>query len=294
MGNSADNQQAIMELNEQYIEQHILSALKEDVGEGDYSSLACIPTSEQGKAKLVAKQACVVCGIDIAGKVFELTDKDIVFTPLMKDGQNAEKGDVLFRVEGSAASILTAERTALNYMQRLSGIASTTAEYVNLIKGTSTRLLDTRKTTPCMRLLEKYAVKTGGGTNHRIGLYDMIMLKDNHIDFAGGIENAIDKTLHYLKENHLELKIEIEVRDLDELRRVLAHGGVNRIMLDNFSVEDTRKAVELIAQRYETESSGGITAENILSYARCGVDYISVGALTHHIKSVDLSLLTDE
>lgn len=294
MGNSADNQQAIMELNEQYIEQHILSALKEDVGEGDYSSLACIPTSEQGKAKLVAKQACVVCGIDIAGKVFELTDKDIVFTPLMKDGQNAEKGDVLFRVEGSAASILTAERTALNYMQRLSGIASTTAEYVNLIKGTSTRLLDTRKTTPCMRLLEKYAVKTGGGTNHRIGLYDMIMLKDNHIDFAGGIENAIDKTLHYLKENHLELKIEIEVRDLDELRRVLAHGGVNRIMLDNFSVEDTRKAVELIAQRYETESSGGITAENILSYARCGVDYISVGALTHHIKSIDLSLLTDE
>lgn len=294
MGNSADNQQAIMELNEQYIEQHILSALKEDVGEGDYSSLACIPSTERGKAKLVAKQACVVCGIDIAGKVFELTDKDIVFTPLMKDGQKAEKGDVLFRVEGSAASILTAERTALNYMQRLSGIASTTAEYVNLIKGTSTRLLDTRKTTPCMRLLEKYAVKTGGGTNHRIGLYDMIMLKDNHIDFAGGIENAIDKTLHYLKENHLELKIEIEVRDLDELRRVLAHGGVNRIMLDNFSVEDTRKAVELIAQRYEAESSGGITAENILSYARCGVDYISVGALTHHIKSIDLSLLTDE
>lgn len=294
MGNSADHQQAIMELNEQYIEQHILSALKEDVGEGDYSSLACIPSTERGKAKLVAKQACVVCGIDIAGKVFELTDKDVVFTPLMKDGQKAEKGDVLFRVEGSAASILTAERTALNYMQRLSGIASTTAEYVNLIKGTSTRLLDTRKTTPCMRLLEKYAVKTGGGTNHRIGLYDMIMLKDNHIDFAGGIENAIDKTLHYLKENHLELKIEIEVRDLDELRRVLAHGGVNRIMLDNFSVEDTRKAVELIAQRYETESSGGITAENILSYARCGVDYISVGALTHHIKSVDLSLLTDE
>ena len=283
-----------MELNEQYIEQHILSALKEDVGEGDYSSLACIPSTERGKAKLVAKQACVVCGIDIAGKVFELTDKGITFTPLMKDGQKAEKGDVLFRVEGSAASILTAERTALNYMQRLSGIASTTAEYVNLIKGTSTRLLDTRKTTPCMRLLEKYAVKTGGGTNHRIGLYDMIMLKDNHIDFAGGIENAIDKTLHYLKENHLELKIEIEVRDLDELRRVLAHGGVNRIMLDNFSIEDTRKAVELIAQRYETESSGGITTENILSYARCGVDYISVGALTHHIKSVDLSLLTDE
>ena len=294
MGNSAGNQQAIMELNEQYIEQHILSALKEDVGEGDYSSLACIPTSERGKAKLVAKQACVVCGMDIACKVFELTDKDIVFTPLMKDGQKAEKGDVLFRVEGSAASILTAERTALNYMQRLSGIASTTAEYVNLIKGTSTRLLDTRKTTPCMRLLEKYAVKTGGGTNHRIGLYDMIMLKDNHIDFAGGIENAIDKTLHYLKENHIELKIEIEVRNLDELRRVLAHGGVNRIMLDNFSIEDTRKAVELIAHRYETESSGGITAENILSYARCGVDYISVGALTHHIKSVDLSLLTDE
>lgn len=294
MGNSADNQQAIMELNEQYIEQHILSALKEDVGEGDYSSLACIPSTERGKAKLVAKQACVVCGIDIAGKVFELTDKGITFTPLMKDGQKAEKGDVLFRVEGSAASILTAERTALNYVQRLSGIASTTAEYVNLIKGTSTRLLDTRKTTPCMRLLEKYAVKTGGGTNHRIGLYDMIMLKDNHIDFAGGIENAIDKTLHYLKENHIELKIEIEVRNLDELRRVLAHGGVNRIMLDNFSIEDTRKAVELIAHRYETESSGGITAENILSYARCGVDYISVGALTHHITSIDLSLLTDE
>ena len=179
-------------------------------------------------------------------------------------------------------------------MQRLSGIATTTAEYVSLIEGTTTRLLDTRKTTPCMRLLEKYAVKTGGGTNHRMGLYDMIMLKDNHIDFAGGIEKAIDKTLQYLKDKGLDLKIEIEVRNLDELQRILAHGGVDRIMLDNFSIEDTRKAVELIAHRYETESSGGITSENILSYARCGVDYISVGALTHHIKSVDLSLLADE
>lgn len=294
MGDNTDNQQAIMELNEQYIERHILSALKEDVGGGDYSSSACIAPTEKGKAKLVAKQACVVCGTDIARKVFELTDKEIAFTPLMKDGQRAEKGDVLFRVEGSAASILTAERTALNYMQRLSGIATATAEYVSLIEGTTTRLLDTRKTTPCMRLLEKYAVKTGGGTNHRMGLYDMIMLKDNHIDFAGGIEKAIDKTLQYLKDKGLDLKIEIEVRNLDELQRVLAHGGVDRIMLDNFSIEDTRKAVELIAHRYETESSGGITSENILSYARCGVDYISVGALTHHIKSIDLSLLADE
>lgn len=283
-----------MELNEQYIEQHILSALKEDVGEGDYSSLACIAPSEKGKAKLVAKQACVICGIDIARKVFELTDKGIVFTPLMKDGQRAEKGDIVFRLEGSAASILTGERTALNYMQRLSGIATTTAEYAGLIKGSSARLLDTRKTTPGMRAFEKYAVKTGGGTNHRMGLYDMIMLKDNHIDFAGGIEKAIDKTQHYLKDKGLDLKIEIEVRNLEELQRVLAHGGVDRIMLDNFSIEDTQRAVKIVGHRYEIESSGGITSENILSYALCGVDYISVGALTHHINSIDLSLLADE
>lgn len=283
-----------MELNEQYIEQHILSALKEDVGEGDYSSLACIAPSEKGRAKLVAKQACVICGIDIARKVFELTDKGIVFTPLMKDGQRAEKGDVVFRLEGSAASILTGERTALNYMQRLSGIATTTAKYAGLIKGSSARLLDTRKTTPGMRAFEKYAVKTGGGTNHRMGLYDMIMLKDNHIDFAGGIEKALDKTQHYLKDKGLDLKIEIEVRNLEELQRVLAHGGVDRIMLDNFSIEDTQKAVKIVGHRYEIESSGGITSENILSYALCGVDYISVGALTHHINSIDLSLLADE
>ncbi len=282
-----------MQLDKQYLTKHILSALREDVGEGDHSSLACIPEGTQNKAKMIAKEDCVICGMEVAELVFELVDSSLRFTPLAKDGQRVAKGDVIFRVEGSAVAILTAERTVLNYMQRLSGIATTTASYTDLVRGTSARLLDTRKTTPSMRLLEKYAVKTGGGTNHRMGLYDMVMLKDNHIDFAGGIEQAIDRTREYLSKKGLDIKIEIEVRDFSELERVLSKGGVDRIMLDNFTPEDTRRAVELIAHRYEVESSGGITAQNIAAYAQSGVDFISVGALTHQIRSVDLSLLAE-
>lgn len=282
-----------MQIDKQTLKSHILLALKEDVGGGDHSSLACIGKEVNSRAKLIAKEPCIVCGLEVAQTVFELVDSSLVFSPKVEEGARVAKGDTVFTVEGCAISILTAERTALNYIQRLSGIATTTAEYVELIKGTKARLLDTRKTTPTFRDLEKYAVKTGGGTNHRKGLFDMIMLKDNHIDFAGGIGKAIDKTLAYLKDKGLNLKVEIEVRDFDELNRVLAHGGVQRIMLDNFSVDDTRKAVELIAGRYETESSGGITKQNLLSYALTGVDYISVGALTHHIRSVDLSLIAD-
>ena len=277
----------------EYLLRHIELSLREDIGDGDHSSLACISKSETNKAKLVAKQEGIICGIDIAREVYSKVDSSIKFTALMKDGERIKKGDVVFRVEGSAIGILTSERTALNYMQRLSGIATSTNEYVELIKGTKTKLLDTRKTTPSMRLFEKYAVKVGGGYNHRIGLYDMIMLKDNHVDFAGGIENAIMKTREYLKEKKKELKIEIEVRSMEELERVLKIGGVDRIMLDNFTPELLMKAVERIGGRYETEGSGGINKETILSFAKTGVDFISVGALTHQIKSLDLSLVAD-
>lgn len=281
-------------LEEQYIRNHIRTALQEDVGQADHSSLACIESYTQSKAKLVAKEDCVICGMDIARLVFEMVDSGLEYLPLKKDGDILKKGDIVFRVKGRAISILTAERTVLNYMQRLSAVATSTMEYVRLLSGTNTKLLDTRKTTPTMRILEKYAVKVGGGTNHRMGLYDMIMLKDNHIDFAGGISNAIDKTREYLKQNHLDMKIEIEVRNFDELSQVLAKGGVDRIMLDNFTPTDLKKAVEQINKRYETESSGGINKLTIAEYAKSGVDYISVGALTHHIKSVDLSLQADD
>ncbi len=281
-------------LEEQYIRNHIRTALQEDVGQADHSSLACIEYYTQSKAKLVAKEDCVICGMDIARLVFEMVDSGLEYLPLKKDGDILKKGDIVFRVKGRAISILTAERTVLNYMQRLSAVATSTMEYVRLLSGTNTKLLDTRKTTPTMRILEKYAVKVGGGTNHRMGLYDMIMLKDNHIDFAGGISNAIDKTREYLKQNHLDMKIEIEVRNFDELSQVLAKGGVDRIMLDNFTPTDLKKAVEQINKRYETESSGGINKLTIAEYAKSGVDYISVGALTHHIKSVDLSLQADD
>lgn len=277
----------------EYLLKHIELSLSEDIGDGDHSSLACISKTETNKAKLVAKEEGIICGIDIAREVYALVDKSIKFTAMMKDGDRIKKGDIIFRVEGSAIGILTSERTALNYMQRLSGIATSTNKYVELIKGTRTKLLDTRKTTPSMRLFEKYAVKVGGGYNHRIGLYDMIMLKDNHVDFAGGIENAIMKTREYLKEKKKELKIEIEVRSMEELERVLKIGGVDRIMLDNFTPELLMKAVERIGGRYETEGSGGINKETILSFAKTGVDFISVGALTHQIKSLDLSLVAD-
>lgn len=278
----------------EYLLKHIELSLSEDIGGGDHSSLACISKSETNKAKLVAKEEGIICGIDIAREVYALVDKSIKFTAMMKDGDRIKKGDIIFRVEGSAIGILTSERTALNYMQRLSGIATSTNEYVELIKGTRTKLLDTRKTTPSMRLFEKYAVKVGGGYNHRIGLYDMIMLKDNHIDFAGGVENAITKTKEYLKNVGKELKIEVEVRSMEELERVLKIGGINRIMLDNFTPELLQKAIERIGGKYETESSGGINKDTILNFAKTGVDFISVGALTHQIKSLDLSLVAQD
>ncbi|MFA6200040.1 MAG: carboxylating nicotinate-nucleotide diphosphorylase [Bacteroidales bacterium] len=278
---------------EEYLVQHITLALEEDVRDGDHSSMACISKNATDKAKLVVKQDGIICGIEIARKVYSLVDDKIIFTPFLKDGDKIKKGDIVFKVEGPAIGILTAERTALNYMQRLSGIATATNKYVDIIKGTKTKLLDTRKTTPSMRLFEKYAVKVGGGYNHRIGLYDMIMLKDNHIDFAGGIKEAITKTKEYLKRIGKDLKIEIEVRSMEELEQVMEIGGVDRIMLDNFTPELLTKAVDRIGKSYETESSGGITKETILSYARSGVDYISVGSLTHQIKSLDLSLVAD-
>ena len=278
---------------EDYLVQHITLALDEDVRDGDHSSLACISKTTKDKAKLIAKQDGIICGIEIAKRVYSLVDSRIVFTPLLSDGDKIKKGDIVFKVEGPAIGILTAERTALNYMQRLSGIATSTNEYVELIKGTNSKLLDTRKTTPSMRLFEKYAVKVGGGYNHRIGLYDMIMLKDNHIDFAGGIKEAITKTHEYLKRIGKDLKIEIEVRSMEDLEEVLEIGAVDRIMLDNFTPELLTQAVERIGKSYETESSGGINKETILSFAKTGVDFISVGSLTHQINSLDLSLVAD-
>lgn len=274
------------------LEEIIRMALREDVGDGDHSTLACIPATAQGKAKMIAKKAGVLCGAEVGKKVFELVDSSLKVTLLKQDGDSLQVGDMVMTVEGPSGSILTAERTALNFMQRLSGIATQTHYMVGMLEGMHTRLLDTRKTTPNMRLLEKYAVKCGGGTNHRIGLYDMVMLKDNHIDFAGGIEAAIDRTHAYLKEKNKDLKIEIEVRNMEELERVMVHGGVDRIMLDNFEAETLKQAVKRIGGQYETEASGGITEETLRAYAESGVDFISVGALTHHIKSLDLSLVS--
>lgn len=280
------------------LDELIRMALLEDVGDGDHSTLACISPSATASAKMVAKQDGILCGMEVGQRVFQFVNDDyyhsllpIRVTPFKEDGQEVRKGDILMTVEGASGVILTAERTALNFMQRMSGIATQTHKMVQMLNGLHTQLLDTRKTTPNMRLLEKYAVKCGGGTNHRIGLYDMIMLKDNHIDFAGGIEAAIDRTHAYLEEKGKKLKIEIEVRDLDELQRVLDHGGVDRIMLDNFDVDTLREAVKRIGGRYETEASGGITEATLRPYAQTGVDFISVGALTHHIKSLDISLV---
>lgn len=280
------------------LDELIRMALLEDVGDGDHSTLACIPPSATASAKMVAKQDGILCGMEVGQRVFQFVNDDyyhsllpIRVTPFKEDGQEVRKGDILMTVEGASGVILTAERTALNFMQRMSGIATQTHKMVQMLNGLHTQLLDTRKTTPNMRLLEKYAVKCGGGTNHRIGLYDMIMLKDNHIDFAGGIEAAIDRTHAYLEEKGKKLKIEIEVRDLDELQRVLDHGGVDRIMLDNFDVDTLREAVKRIGGRYETEASGGITEATLRPYAQTAVDFISVGALTHHIKSLDISLV---
>ena len=261
----------------------------EDIGDGDHTTLCCIPEDAIGKSHLLIKEAGVLAGVEVAKRVFARFDPELKVEVLIQDGTRVKKGDIAMVVSGKIRSLLQTERLMLNIMQRMSGIATMTARYVDRLEGTKTHVLDTRKTTPGMRMLEKQAVKIGGGVNHRIGLFDMILLKDNHVDFAGGIVNAIDRCHAYLKEKGLDLKIEIEVRNFDELQQVLDHGGVDRIMLDNFSVADTRKAVELIAGRFETESSGGITFDTIRDYAECGVDYVSVGALTHSVKGLDMS-----
>ena len=264
-------------------------AFAEDIGDGDHTTLCCIPEDAMGKSHLLIKEEGILAGIEVAKKVFDRFDPTMQVEVLIEDGTHVKPGDIAMIVTGKIRSLLQTERLMLNIMQRMSGIATMTNRYVRLLEGTKTRVLDTRKTTPGLRMLEKQAVKIGGGTNHRIGLFDMILLKDNHVDFAGGIANAINRCHAYLKEKGLDLKIEIEVRNFDELQQVLDCGGVDRIMLDNFTPEDTKKAVEIIAGRYETESSGGITFETIRSYAEQGVDFVSVGALTHSVKGLDMS-----
>lgn len=277
-------------LNSKDLNDFIRRALTEDLGDGDHTSLACIPREKTGTMYLLAKERGILAGVAVALEVLKIVDPAITTKVFLADGSPIQPGDIAFEATGSRQSLLAAERLLLNIMQRMSGIATKTNQMVQLVAGTKTKLLDTRKTTPNMRFLEKEAVRIGGGTNHRFGLYDMVMIKDNHIDFAGGIPQAIEKVHAYLKIHQKDLKIEVEVRDLNELHQVLKTGGVHRIMLDNFSLEDTRMAVQQIGNKYETEASGGITEATIAAVAQCGVDYISVGALTHHIKSLDLSL----
>jgi len=275
---------------EKEIELIIKNAIREDVGNGDHSSLACIPKEATGKAKLLVKDQGILAGVEFAQRVFSYIDQDLKLDLQMKDGDPIKKGDIAFYVEGSSQSILKGERLVLNAMQRMSAIATKTAEFVQKLEGTNTKILDTRKTTPGIRALEKWAVKIGGGENHRFALYDMIMLKDNHIDFAGGITKAIEKTKSYLKNNDLDLKIIVEARNMNEIREILKSDGIYRILIDNFNYEDTRKAVDLIDGKCFTESSGGITLDTAKSYAECGVDFISSGALTHSVYNLDLSL----
>lgn len=272
------------------ISDFIIRSLEEDIGDGDHSTLACIPEDATGGARLLVKENGVIAGVDIAKQVYLVADPEIVIDIKIPDGSVVSEGDIVFTVSGKQQTILKTERLILNIMQRMSGIATSTSTYVNNLKGLKTQILDTRKTTPGFRYFEKEAVRLGGGINHRVGLYDMIIIKDNHIDFAGGIEIAIKKTNEYLKEKNKVLKIEIEARDLQDVEEILAVGGIDRIMLDNLSLEETRRAIKLINGRFETESSGGITLSTIRAYAKCGVDYISVGALTHQIRSLDLSL----
>ncbi|GAA4271902.1 carboxylating nicotinate-nucleotide diphosphorylase [Aquimarina gracilis] len=268
----------------------IANAIREDVGDGDHSSLACIPKTVTGKAKLLVKDEGILAGVEFAKKVFNYVDPEMMIDVRIKDGASVKYGDVAFYVSGSSQSILKAERLVLNAMQRMSAIATKTNHFVKLLEGTDTKILDTRKTTPGIRALEKWAVKIGGGENHRFALYDMIMLKDNHIDFAGGITKAIEKTKKYLLDNNLDLKIIVEARDLEEIKEILKTPGVYRILIDNFNYEDTRKAVELIGDTCLTESSGGINEKTVRKYAECGVNYISSGALTHSVHNLDLSL----
>ncbi len=276
---------SVEELNDRLID----LAFAEDIGDGDHTTLCCIPEDAMGESKLLIKEEGVFAGVDIAKEVFRRFDPTMEVEVYIQDGTHVKPGDIVMSVKGKIQSLLQTERLMLNILQRMSGIATMTAKYVKRLEGTKTRVLDTRKTTPGMRMLEKQAVKIGGGTNHRIGLFDMILLKDNHIDFAGGIENAISRCHEYLKEKGKDLKIEIEVRDFAELQRVLDFGGVDRIMLDNFTPAETKKAVDMIAGRFETESSGGITFDTIRDYAEQGVDFISVGALTHSVKGLDMS-----
>lgn len=268
----------------------IKNAIREDVGDGDHSSLACIPTSAMGKAKLLVKDKGIIAGVAFAKLVFAEVDKELKIDVLIQDGEQVKYGDIVFYVEGPSQSILKAERLVLNAMQRMSAIATKTRSFADILEGTKTKILDTRKTTPGIRALEKWAVKIGGGENHRFALYDMIMLKDNHIDFAGGVTKAIQKTKKYLKDNQKDLKIIVEARSLEEIEEILQSEGVYRILIDNFNLEDTRKAVAIIGDKCLTESSGGINQHTLRSYAECGVDYISSGALTHSVHNMDLSL----
>ena len=274
---------------EELVDRLIDLSFAEDIGDGDHTTLCCIPADAMGRSRLIIKEDGILAGVEVAKEVFRRFDPEMQVEVIMPDGTPVKKGDVAMIVSGRVRSLLQTERLMLNIMQRMSGIATMTARYVKRLEGTGTRVLDTRKTTPGMRMLEKQAVKIGGGCNHRIGLFDMILLKDNHVDFAGGIINAIDRCHQYLEEKGLNLKIEIEVRNFDELQQVLDHGGVDRIMLDNFSVSDTKKAVDIINHRFETESSGGITFDTIRDYAEQGVDFVSVGALTHSVKGLDMS-----
>ena len=273
-----------------YVEELIELAIKEDIGDGDHTSLCCIPSEERGRMRLLCKQEGIIAGIEVAEMILHRLDKTVHFEQLLEDGARVQPGDVAFYVEGRLQSLLQAERILLNVMQRMSGVATQTAVYADRLAGLHTKVLDTRKTTPGMRVLEKMAVKIGGGENHRIGLFDMILLKDNHIDFAGGIRNAVTGAKQYLAAKGKQIPIECEVRSLEDIDEVFAAGGVDRIMFDNFTVEQTREAVAKVAGRCETESSGGITLETLRDYAETGVDFISVGALTHQIKSLDMSL----
>jgi len=277
-------------LDKEIIDQFIISSLKEDVGDGDHTSLATIPPDTTGKAKLLVKDYGILAGVELAAEIFHVVDSGLKLTVFLQDGSKIKIGDIAFEVEGNVQSILKAERLVLNCMQHMSGIATKTHEIVDVLKGTNTKVLDTRKTAPGMRYLEKWAVRIGGGVNHRFGLYDMILIKDNHVDYAGGISEAIESARNYIKEKNKKLAIEIEVRNLEEVEEVLQTGGVDRILLDNFNFSDLRDAVDMIEGRYITEASGGITIDNIREYADCGVDYISVGALTHSVRSLDLSL----
>lgn len=279
-----------MKTKDELIDELLDLAFAEDIGDGDHTTLCCIPEDEMGKSHLLVKEEGILAGVEIALKVFKKFDPGLKVEVFINDGAHVKPGDIAFVVEGRVRSLLQTERLMLNIMQRMSGIATTTAKYMAELKGLKTKVLDTRKTTPGMRMLEKEAVRIGGGMNHRIGLFDMILLKDNHVDFAGGIKNAITKAQQYIVDNKKDgMKIEIEVRNFDELQQVLEIGGVDRIMLDNFNIENTKKAVEMIAGRFETESSGGITFSTLRAYGECGVDYISVGALTHSVKGLDMS-----